>query len=126
MLFRKWREWRKRREIQRWQQQRLLFPYWDGQSVRYADPFRVWRELNSDKAVDLTTVGPLVDKQQEPETSQFLEAVCRVFDVERFDPKTCRGLTDPEILNLFGDLNDYLDYVKKKFNLGPTSQPSTG
>jgi hypothetical protein len=116
---------RKRREIERWQRQRLLFRYWDGKAVRAIDPFRVYREVRADKSVDLETIGPLVARWEEPATSQLIDVICRVFGVARFDDKTDEGLTDPEMLNLFADLNDYLDYVKKKCNLGPTSQPST-
>ena len=115
----------KQREIERWQQQRLLFRYWDGKTVRAIDPFRVYREVRADKSVDLETIGPSVDKWEEPATTQMIDLICRVFGVTRFDDKTGEGLTDPELLNLFADLNDYLDYVKKKCNLGPTLPQST-
>jgi hypothetical protein len=118
-------ERRRRLEIERWRKQRLLFRYWDGQEVRAIDPFRVYREIKNDKTIDLDTVGPMADRLEEPATTQLVELACRIFDIKRYDGKTDDGLTDAEILNLFGDLNEYLDAIKKKCSPGPTLQPST-
>jgi hypothetical protein len=114
-----------KRDIERWNQERLLFRYWDGTRARAIDPFRVYREIRSDKTVDLESIGPQVDAWEEPATGLMLDMICRVFGVKRYDDATGEGLTDPELLNLFGDVNDYLDWVKKKHNPGPTLPPST-
>lgn len=114
-----------KREVDRWNEQRLLFKYWDGHRQRAIDPFRVYREFRSDPQIDLATIGPQVDNWEEPATGLLLSAICRVFGVKRYDDDTGLGLTDPELLNLFGDLNDYLEDVKKKYNLGPTSPQPT-
>jgi len=121
MFFRR----KKQSNIERWNQDRLLFRYWNGTKIVAIDPFRVYREVVSEKTIDFDTIGPMVEKWEEPATTLLIDLICRVFGVQRYDSETEKGLTDPELLNLFADLNDYLDYVKKKCNLGPISQPST-
>ena len=93
---------------------RLLFGYWDGQKVRYADPFRLWRTLNSQTDVDIQAAAPMVDQGKEPETTQVIECLANVFGVQRWEGTTQTGLTDWEILNLLGDLDNYLLTIKKK------------
>jgi hypothetical protein len=51
--------------------------------------------------------------------------VARVFGVSRWDDSSQTGLTDWEVLDLFGDLNEYLLAIKKKYSPGPTSPPPT-
>ena len=107
--------WRERR----WAKQRLLFPYWDGKSMQYADPFKLWRDAKNNPNLNCEIVAPLIDEGKEPESSQFIEATAKLFGLERWDGK--KGLTDWEILNTFGNFQEYIEAVKKKYSPGPTS-----
>jgi hypothetical protein len=117
-LLQRWRE-------RQWNRHRLLFSYWDGNRVRRADPYRLSRELQGQKELDLIAVAPLVDEGKEPETTQFVSVIAAVFGVERWNDSTQSGLMDWEILDLFRDFNGYLLNIKKKYNPGPTSPQST-
>jgi hypothetical protein len=110
---------RKRRE-RRWQNERLLLVYWDGQRERRIDPYRAYRQLQAHPEIDLEAIAPLVDQGQEPETTQLVNALADVFGVCRYDDATGRGLTDWEIIDLLAALNEFLLALKKKSNLGPT------
>ena len=117
------------RIIERWKRRRressrLLFSFWDGRQTRNADPYRLWRELSSYPTVNIVEAAPLVDEGQEPETTQVVTAIADVFGVTRWDETTQTGLTDWEILNLLGNLDQYLLAIKKKYSPGPT-QPET-
>jgi hypothetical protein len=114
-------QWKNRRR----NRQRLLFAFWDGFQFRRVDPFRVWRDIQSDKTVDLESMSPLVDDGKEPETTLVVDVIARAFDIQRWDSKAGKGLTDWEVLNLFGDLSTYLLDIKKKSNPGPTQLPPT-
>jgi hypothetical protein len=98
---------------------RGLFPYWDGQRTRWGDPFKIERLLCQGE-LDLQTVAPFVDQQKEPETTQFLELVCKAFDVTRWDDKTATGLTDEEVISLPLQFANYTDTAKKKSGNGQT------
>ena len=113
--------WRNRRR----DKNRLLFAFWDGFRFRRTDPFRVWREIQADKTVDIEAAAPFVDEGKEPETTLVVEAIARAFGVRRWDAEIGAGLTDWELLNLFSDLSGYLLAVKKKFSPGPTPPPPT-
>lgn len=101
-----------------------LLRFHDGTGWRYADPFDVWRKLNSG-GVDLVALAPFVDKGHEPETTQFLNVASAAFGVKRFNSADQTGLTDWEIVNLVGLLGAYANDVKKNTNPGPTSPSPT-
>ena len=115
-IFNRWRK-------KKWAKNRLVFQYWDGTRIRCADPFRLYRDLQSVEGVDIAALAPMVDEGSEPETTQVVNAIAKVFDVPRLNDQG--GLTDWEILNLLADLNNYLLSVKKKYNPGPTSPQPT-
>jgi hypothetical protein len=116
-LIRRLMDWRRQRK-------RRLFRFHDGKRWRYADPIAASRALNTDKAVDLTTIFPALQQGREPETTQFLDAVCRAFGVHRFQPDGS-GMTDEELCDLFADLTAYLEDVKKNTAPPATSLPPT-
>lgn len=98
---------------------RGLFPYWDGERKRWADPFTIYRGLSASD-VDLESMAPAIDEQKEPETTQAIDCICQAFDVSRWSDKTCTGLTDWEILGLVEQLDNYVNGVKKKSSPGLT------
>jgi len=61
-----------------------------------------------------------VDEQKEPETTQFIQGVCEVFGLTRYDPLSGVGLTDAEVLMTLESFHAYLEAVKKKAGLGST------
>lgn len=99
--------------------QRILLTIFDGKKIRKIDAYRVWRELIQNSGIDIKTIAPLVDKGQEPETSQWIDAIAKAFDVKKYDSETDTGLTDWEILSLMGELDNLMAFIKKKFNPGP-------
>lgn len=103
--------------------QRGLFRYHDGARVRYGDPFAIYRTLYNDPVVNLERSMDSVDAGEEPETTQLMELLAKTFDAKRWDGQS--GLTDWELLALFGAFTDYLDGLKKNISPGPTwSRPT--
>lgn len=113
--------WLRNRRIKRdSERRRLLFKYFDGTKERRIDPMRAWREIANDKEFNPSTMLALADAQQEPEASITMRAVCRVFDVKRFDDATGLGLTDAELMNVLDDFYRYLETLQKKTSNGQT------
>lgn len=113
--------WLRNRRIKREsERRRLLFKYFDGTKERRIDPMRAWREIQNDKEFNLETMSPLMDKQEEPETTTGLNCICKVFGVERFDDRTGKGLTDGQLMNLLADFEGYLHDLQKKTSNGQT------
>jgi hypothetical protein len=106
-------------------QSRDIFEYHDGEKIRYGDPFAIWRGLTQDPVINLERISPDVDAGKEPETSQFLDLIRRVFGVTKFDEATGTGLTDWQTLALVNHLRSYTKVVKKNSNSGRTSPEST-
>lgn len=105
------------------ERRRLLLSYWDGEHTRRADPFRLWRQLMNHPRANLVDMAPLVDQGHEPETTIVIEALAEVFAVKRWNGEF--GLTDWEILNLLGALDEFLVALKKNTSPGPISPPPT-
>lgn len=103
--------------------QRGLFRYHDGQRTRYGDPFAIFRALHNDPVVNMERAPDSVDAGEEPETSQFMELLAKSFDVSRWDGRS--GLSDWELMALFGAFTDYLDELKKNISPGLTSSKPT-
>ena len=104
---------------------RDIFEYHDGEKIRYGDPFAIWRGLTQDPEINLERISPDVDAGKEPETSQFLDLIRRVFGVQQFDEATGTGLTDWQTLALVNHLRAYTKVVKKNSNSGQTLPEST-
>ncbi len=115
------RNWFRQRKLRR---SGIYFRYFDGQRVRYGDPLQLYRAFVHHPA-NLAVLAPAVDEQKEPETTQFLQAICEIFGLHRYDPATGRGLTDAEILGVVDQFYRYLEEVKKKLGPGWTSLQAT-
>lgn len=102
-----------------------LFTFYDGQRWRSIDAWRAYREFTTDEQFDLLSQCEAVDQREEPDTTQCIEALCRAFRVERYNPETRTGMADAEILGLMAQFLAYCDAVKKKPSPGLTSPPST-
>jgi len=117
-MWRLWRRWRARREGMR---ARMIFEYHDGVQWRYGDPFALWRSLLNHPTFNMADHLPAVDRGEEPETTLALDAITEVFGICRLDSHTGKGLTDGQTLDLLLSLSRYLEELKKKRRLGPTS-----
>lgn len=106
--------------------QRGLFSFWDGSRTRYADPFKVWREIANHQDLNLESMADEIDRGAEPETSIAVTVICQAFAVERWSDETHRGLTDSELLNLLADFQAHLEALKKNGSPGPILSPATG
>lgn len=111
----------RRRRLRR----RGLFCYHDGRKTRWADPMAVWRHLCNHSQVNMDTVADTVDAREEPETTNFLTALCEAFGVQRFDSETTSGLRDGELFDLFYALSDHFSALKKNSSPGPILSPPT-
>lgn len=117
------REMRARRAARRFERERALFRFFDGRRWRSVDPWSTWRAIAGCETFDFKRQGFLVDQSSEPETTRCIEALCRIFAVERYDDAQRSGLTDWEIISLYLDLSAYLEALKKNTSPGPTSSP---
>ena len=64
----------------------------DGEKTRYGDPYAMWRALTQDPEINLERIAPEVDEGREPETSQFLGLIRKVFAVKTFERRSGTGL----------------------------------
>ena len=119
------RKWRQARRMKQMIAAGAVFGFWDGRQIRYADPFRIWRELTQDEQVNLERLLPEMDDMQCPAIETALAHTCKVFGVARWNETTQTGLTDLEILNLLRDVMEWTAYIKKNSSPGRTSPPST-
>ena len=93
---------------------------------RIVDPFRVFRELSSSKTVDIETQLPIaMETGAEPETTDLIEFVCKVFGVKRFDAESATGMSDSEVLALLLTFSTFLEELKKNTDPGSTSSEPT-
>ena len=102
-----------------------VFPYYDGERKRYADPFGVWRKLVNHPKFNMQEMTPLVEMGEEPETTICIEAVVEVFGIKRWNPVTHTGLTDMQVLIVLDRFDNFLGAIKKNFVYGSTSSPTT-
>ncbi|MGO9108539.1 MAG: hypothetical protein ACLP9L_04835 [Thermoguttaceae bacterium] len=117
--------WRKQRRLAAMLKAGAVFSYWDGQRVRHADPFKLWRELTQDPDVNLERLLPEVDAADGKAIDTAIAHVCKVFAVTRWDETAQTGLTDLELLNLLGGVLRWTAFVKKNSSPGQTSPPVT-
>ncbi len=59
-----------------------LFRYYNGRKIVWADVLTLYRKIIHHQA-DIVSLLPAVDSQQEPETTQFLEAITEIFGLTR-------------------------------------------
>ncbi len=124
-MFSWFKTWRNRSRMKKMVAAGAIFPYWDGQRVRYGDPFKIWLALTQDEKVNLQRLLPEVDEVQPKAIYQALAHVCKVFDVTRWDEATQSGLTDLELLALLNNVLSWTNLVKKNSRPGLTSPPAT-
>lgn len=115
-FIRHWKAYRLR-------QSRELYTLYDGQRWRRLDPWRTWRDFIADPEYNVETMAEAAYDQQEPEYTYALNAICRAFGLQRWNPATEAGMTDEELLQVFADFCDYMESVKKKRSRGPTLSP---
>ncbi len=121
-MFIRWlRTWRDKRKLG----PRGLFRYHDGQTYRWLDPFTTWRAICHHPTYDLEVHPAACDDAREPETTEAIGIISALFDVQRFDGRTGRGLNDWEILGLLEQLLGHLASLKKNTSRPPTSPPPT-
>ena len=103
-----------------------VLPYWNGTRTVYGDPFKLYRELihGADFLIDDFLIAD-VDAGKEPETTKVIEHVCKVFGLTRWDPVTCHGVTDLEVVRILLKVFSWTNEVKKNSNPGPTSPTAT-
>jgi len=107
-MLRWYRRWRLTKEG-------ALFRYYNGRRIVYGDVLSLYRRITTHEA-NIPALLDAVDAQQEPETTQFLNAVCDVFGLERYNEKTGRGLTEWEIIAVFVRFLELLESLKKKYS----------
>ena len=118
--------WRASSRVPRGARRRGFFIFRTPQGEqRCVDPFRVFRDLTTDENINLEQHAAASDVGEEPETTELVEHVCKVFGVERYDEETGKGYSDFEVLNLLGDFQRFLMEQKKTFESGSNSSPPT-
>jgi len=105
--------------------EREIFKYHDGVRDRYGDPLAIARKLKTNQHGDIETLATLCDDFQEPEASQFIEVVRKAFGLPDWNDQDGSGLTDSEVVELFGKFADYIEGLKKNTSPGPISSPPT-
>jgi len=63
--------------------------------------------------MDWENKGTLIEAGSEPETTEYVQAICDIFDVEKYDESTGEGLTETELAGLLNHLTEWLLGVKK-------------
>jgi hypothetical protein len=124
-MFALFDRWRKKRRTARMLAAGAIFSYWDGQKFRYADPFKLWRDLTQDEKVNLERLLPEADDADGRAVDALVAHVCRVFGVTRWDEAARSGLTDLELLHLLQSTLRWTAFVKKNSSPGPTLPPAT-
>lgn len=117
VMLRWWRRWRLRRTGQ-------VYRYFDGLRWRDGDPLTLWRALVGHPD-NIPLLAPAYDEGKEPDASRFIDAICTVFGLTRFDGATGRGLLESEILGVLTGFHAYLEDLKKKLDPGSTSASLT-
>ena len=104
---------------------RLLFRIFDGRKIKAVDPWQVYRAIQNDKEFDLFGNLEFVRAHHDLETTGAMAVICRAFDVQLFDVKTQRGLTEAELLAILEEFLSFCESIQKKTSDGSTlSQPT--
>lgn len=104
---------------------RLLFRVFDGRRMRAIDPWQAYRSLKNDPEFNPLEGLEEVRSNMEPETSRCMRSICRAFNVELFDSRTQRGLTEAELLYVLDEFLTFCEGVQKKTPDGSTSAQPT-
>ncbi len=116
------------------ERERLIFRYFDGQHIVGADPLKIHAGLlaipdliHDSQLAMLESDSPVFQKQSSEASSRLAGQLAKVFHVQPFtevDGK-CTGLTDAEIIGLLVHFDSFLQPLKKKPVISPTSAPTT-
>lgn len=103
-----------------------LFRYWDGATVREADPFATLRKLLAwqTRIGDQTLADAMAAR--EPAASTVLGDLYGMFGVNPWSADNPTGLTGWEILRVYREFEDLLAALKKNGSPGPISSEPTG
>lgn len=108
-----WRRYRRRRS-------QALFRFFDGQRTRAVDPLHCWRALDQHAEFSWDMADEI--EAGEPQATEIcLKAIAEVFGLKRYDANSGGGLTEAEILNLFGEFGAWMEGSKKKQSHGWTT-----
>jgi hypothetical protein len=108
------------------ERRRGFFVFTDDRGTEHVlDPFLVFRQLAHDPKINLEKHTVAADHGEEPETTELIEFICRVFGVVRYSPQTQLGMSDWEILGVLGQFHEYLEGLKKNIDTGSTSLEPT-
>lgn len=104
---------------------RLLFRFFDGARWQYRDPYALWRAIRDYEHANIQELYQSEAEGTMPETSRLCEALADVFEVDRFQSSTHRGMSDWELLQAFEGFLAYMWSVKKNGNMSAISSPTT-
>ena len=114
------------RLLRKWRcRERQLFRYWDGSRERAADPLVVYRSLDRDEEFNNQRHPYMVEAGDDEATGIMLRAIQRAFDVTAYDEQAGTGLTQLEMLSLYGDFSGYCEGLKKNTSPSPTPPSPT-
>ena len=108
----------------RYDRQRQLYRYFDGERTRSIDPLEAHIALELHETFNWED-GELLIEGDPVVTRTVINAVCDVFHVQQWDDKTCRGITGAECLEILDDYMAYCETVKKNTDIGPISPQPT-
>lgn len=111
-----------RKLLRRAAARRGLYVYHDGRRFRQADWLRLWRRFCAVEMFADDDVMAAVDEQRDPQCEQYLEEVARLFNVQRYDERNGRGMTDQQLLAL---VEDFAAFILKKKSEGEASLTSS-
>jgi hypothetical protein len=112
-------------------ERQIFGPFWDGRTVRHADPLRIRRRL----AQLLGREAPKLLEQWQAEEAppqvridaaeHFLWAVSEAFELPKFDPADGQGATEDVVIGVWNAFHDWLKKKGPTTPNGPTSSPPT-
>lgn len=100
-------------------ERRIFGPYFNGVEMVYADPLRIYRQLQA--ALDGDTNAYLERMRSEAAADsntakdRVLAAVISVFGMPAFDPKTGQGTLEQDAMAV---LRNYLEFMHAKKEMG--------
>ncbi len=109
--LRRWKLWRQSRT-------RAIFPYWDGQKWRTADPITIYRAIKSHPDFNLERHPEMHDAGDDEATLICLKAARDIFGVKSLQEG---GLTETETIDLLGAYFEWISDVKKNISTSLTS-----
>jgi hypothetical protein len=94
-------------------QDRRIFEFSDGSRDRREDPAIILQRLKSHPTFNLKVEAVLVDEGELDAKHRTADAVCEIFQVQRFNGETGLGLTTHELIALLMQFISWMDTLKK-------------